>query len=61
VRDPQATRAELLDILEGLEAEEDALRARRWLLTYRLEQTVREKERVKRHLEAAARSGEGAA
>ena len=58
---PGATRAELLDILEGLVAEEDALRARRSLLTYRLEQTVREKERIKRHLEAAARREEGAA
>jgi hypothetical protein len=59
---PGATRAELLDILEGLEAEEDALRARRSLLTYRLEQILREKERVKRHLEAASRRrGEGAA
>ena len=51
---PQATRAELLSRLEGLAREEDALRARRSLLTYRLEQVVAERERVKRHLEAHA-------
>ena len=56
----QATRTELLDILEGLEGEADALRAKRAILTYRLGRVLREKERVKRHLAVLDRGEEAA-
>jgi hypothetical protein len=55
VSNDDGIRTELLSRLEGLVAEEDALRARRSLLTYRLEQTIREKDRLQRHLKATAR------
>jgi hypothetical protein len=55
-RDPRP-----LSELDRLAAEEDALRARRALITYRLEQTVREKDRLQRHLKALTREEEGAA
>jgi hypothetical protein len=49
------TRAELLAELDRLVAEEGALRTKRSLLTYRLEQCLRERQRIERHLKALSR------
>jgi hypothetical protein len=49
------TRGELLEQLERLDSEVRLLRGRRALVTYRLEQSLRERDRIKRHLDAAAR------
>ncbi len=56
-------RAELLSQISRLDAEEEVLRARRSITTYRLEQVLREKDRLQRHLAAFARENaqEGAA
>ena len=55
----EVLRTELQVQLDRLAAEEDALRARRSLITYKLEQTVREKDHLPHHLAVAAR-GENA-
>jgi len=47
--DPQ-TRAELLDQLAHLDARERGLRAQRSDVTYRLEQVLRERDRLRHHL-----------
>jgi hypothetical protein len=55
----ERTRTELLAQLGRLKAREDALRAQQSLITYRLEQIVAEKERLKRRLAASPKETDG--
>jgi hypothetical protein len=53
-----ATRDELLEQLDRLDCEINLLRGRRALTTYKLEQALREQDRVRRHLDALERGDE---
>jgi predicted nucleic acid-binding Zn-ribbon protein len=49
------TRNELLAQLDHIDAEINTLRGRRALTTYKLEQALKERDRLQRHLDALDR------